>query len=80
MVRGLIDVYLSLSDASQVVEEEEAHRMCTELASVYGILARVYQQYAAADPDEEPYELFWDGFLKFCMVRLMRLLRNKAAQ
>lgn len=61
----------------QVVEEEEAKRMCTELAPVYGILARVYQLYAAADPEEEPFELFWDGFLQFCLVRSLKIRCTK---
>jgi hypothetical protein len=51
-----------------VIEAEEKDHLGRDLVPIYGIIARVYQMYAAADPSTDAFELPWEGFLQFCLV------------
>jgi hypothetical protein len=66
------DVHTPCLACAQVIDREGRAALLETLLPLYPTLARLYQSYAASDPETSAFELTSDQFMAFCKVRSLR--------
>jgi len=82
----VVDLNATKLDKMRVLNDAAMTRLTEELGQCYGVMVRLYETYAASDPNEDPFQLTWHDFRQLCIVsplalfffsKVYRLLKSK---